>query len=73
MITVKFLGPIAQEDKTFDVNNLDELSLKLQEDENLKEWLPKLAIAVNDKIIKDKDYQFEDGDIISLLPPVCGG
>jgi molybdopterin synthase sulfur carrier subunit len=72
-ITVQFLGPIARNTQTFDVNNLKELNLKLREDESIKEWLPKLAVAVNDKIIKDLNFTFSDGDKVSLLPPVCGG
>jgi molybdopterin synthase sulfur carrier subunit len=72
-IIVQFLGPIAQEEQTFDVNDLSELKLKLSQIENLQDWLPNLAVAVNDIIIKDLDFKFTEGDKVSLLPPVCGG
>jgi molybdopterin synthase sulfur carrier subunit len=73
MITVEFLGPISRPSQSFDIATLEELSIQLKQNESLKEWLPKLAVAVNDKIVKDMNYQFNDGDKISLLPPVCGG
>lgn len=73
MIKVEFLGPIAKEPKEFDIKNLAELSEKLKEDASLKEWLECSAVAVNDKIVKEKDFPLSDGDRVSLLPPVCGG
>jgi len=73
MVTVEFLGPISRPNEEFEVSNLKELSIELKKDEVIKEWLPKLAIAVNDRIIKDIDFTLKDGDKISLLPPVCGG
>ena len=73
MVEIEFLGPINRENLSLDVLTLDEVSLKLKDDEELSGWLEKCAIAVNDKIIFDKNIQLNDGDKISLLPPVCGG
>ncbi len=73
MVTVEFLGPIGKEPIQLDITNLLELSQKLKEDESLKEWLECSAVAINDKIVASKDHPLQDGDKISLLPPVCGG
>lgn len=73
MVTVEFLGPIGKEPRQFDITNLLELSNELKKEESLKEWLECSAVAVNDKIVSTKDYPLQDGDKISLLPPVCGG
>ena len=73
MVTVEFLGPIGKEPKEFDISNLSELSKKLKEDETLHEWLECSAVAVNDKIVSSKEYPLQNGDKVSLLPPVCGG
>ena len=73
MVTVEFLGPISKEPIKLDINNLNELSQKLKQDETLKEWLECSAVAVNDSIVSTKDFPLHDGDKVSLLPPVCGG
>jgi molybdopterin synthase sulfur carrier subunit len=73
MVKVEFLGPIGKEPLELDIANLTELSVVLQEDESLKEWLECSAVAVNDKLVQNKDYPLKDGDKVSLLPPVCGG
>ena len=73
MVTVEFLGPIGKEPKQLDITNLSQLSDKLKEDESLKEWLECSAVAVNDKLVSSKDHPLQDGDKVSLLPPVCGG
>ena len=73
MVDIEFLGPIDRKSISLDVLTLDEVSLKLQDDKELNDWLQKCAIAVNDEIIFDKNIQLKDGDKISLLPPVCGG
>ncbi len=70
---IEFLITIAKEPKELDIKNLQELSEKLKEDPSLKEWLECSAVAVNDKIVKQKDFPLNDGDKVSLLPPVCGG
>ena len=73
MVMVEFLGPIGKKPKEMDITNLSELSQKLKEDESLKEWLECSAVAVNDKIVSSKEHPLQDGDKVSLLPPVCGG
>ena len=70
-VVVKFLGPIARDD--LEVNIKDENELKeILKKELSKEWLESIAVAVNDEIVSNlKDLK--DGDVITLLPPVCGG
>jgi len=70
-VVVKFLGPLSREDKLFDVKNSDDLKDKLKKEIG-SEWIESVAIAVNDKIVSDLN-NIKDGDIISILPPVCGG
>ncbi len=73
MITIEFLGPIAQEDITIKANSLQDVADFLQEDPKLSLWLDSLAIAINDKLTDSLDTPLNDGDRVSLLPPVCGG
>ncbi len=73
MVLIEFLGPINKEDIKLNITSLKELSNYMKNDEELKEWIDNCAVAVNDKIIKNKDYQLKTGDKISILPPVCGG
>ena len=73
MVIVEFLGPINKEPIELDVKSLKELADVLKQDESLKDWLRNSAIAVNDEIVNDIDLKLNDGDKISILPPVCGG
>ena len=73
MVTVEFLGPINKEKMNLDIANLSELSEVLKGDEEVSTWLETCAVAINDTLISSKDIQLNDGDKISLLPPVCGG
>ncbi|RXJ56173.1 MoaD/ThiS family protein [Candidatus Marinarcus aquaticus] len=73
MVEVEFLGPINKEKLTLDISNLSQLSELLKEDNDVVEWLDKCAVAVNDTLVSSKDMSLNDGDKISLLPPVCGG
>ncbi len=73
MIIVEFLGPINKEPLSLEITNLNQLSVILKDDNSLQKWLENSAVAVNDCIIQDKDLVLNDGDKISLLPPVCGG
>ncbi len=73
MIQIEFLGPIKKEPLEVDIQNLEELSSILKEDESLHPWLENSAVAVNDVLVKDKTALLKDGDKVSLLPPVCGG
>jgi len=73
MIKVEFLGPIDKETMTLDVASLDALSNVLKQDKDVASWLEKCAVAVNDKLVSSRDIALNDGDKVSLLPPVCGG
>ena len=73
MVQVEFLGPINKESMSLDIKNLNELSEILKNDNDVSSWLSKCAVAVNDTMVCSKDIALNDGDKISLLPPVCGG
>ena len=73
MVTIDFLGPINKDSLQVDIKNLNELSEILKNDEAVSSWLDKCAVAVNDTMISSKDVVLNDGDKVSLLPPVCGG
>ena len=76
MIKVEFLGPIGNETISLDVKNLLELKHILNNDskfENIKQWLDDCAVAVNNKMVDTLDIQLNNGDKVTLLPPVCGG
>ncbi|NPA66074.1 MAG: MoaD/ThiS family protein [Epsilonproteobacteria bacterium] len=73
MVIVEFLGPIPKERLELEIANLQELSDILAQDPTLKEWVECSAVAVNDTLVAQKDYPLQDGDKVSLLPPVCGG
>ncbi|RXJ65784.1 molybdopterin synthase sulfur carrier subunit [Halarcobacter ebronensis] len=73
MVKVEFLGPINKEPIEVDIKSLNELSTILKNDEVLSKWLENCAVAVNDTMVISKDISLEDGDRVSLLPPVCGG
>ena len=73
MVKVEFLGPIKKEPMQIDITNLNQLSEILKEDTDLTQWLENSAVAINDVLVSKKDHILNDGDKISLLPPVCGG
>ena len=73
MVTVDFLGPIQKPSLELEISNLNELAKILQDDEEMKEWLDNCAVAVNDTLVSSLEVALEDGDKVSLLPPVCGG
>lgn len=73
MVRVEFLGPIQKQPLELEITNLSELPKILQEDKELSEWLSNSAVAVNDTLVASLDVALQDGDKISLLPPVCGG
>ena len=70
-VLIKFLGPISRDDLEVEISDSNELKEIIKQNVD-KEWLDILAVAVNDKIVSSLD-DIKDGDIISLLPPVCGG
>lgn len=74
MAKVVFLGPIDLEPLEVESSSFEELRDALSKIEALREWLPLCAVAINDEIIKDTSkVAIKSSDIISLLPPVCGG
>ena len=73
MVVIEFLGPIKREAIELDISTIKELSDFILKDDILSTWADSLAVGVNDEIITDINYQFKDGDRVTLLPPVCGG
>lgn len=73
MVKIEFLGPINKDSIELDIKSLDELSKILKDDKDLSLWLDTCAVAVNDTLVCSKDIKLNDGDKVSLLPPVCGG
>ena len=73
MVKVNFLGPIKYKSIELKVNSLKELSIELKKIECIKDWLKDSTVAVNDIIISDIKLKLNDGDVISILPPVSGG
>ncbi len=73
MVKIEFLGPINKDSIELDIKSLDDLSKILKDDKDLSLWLDTCAVAVNDTLVCSKDIQLNNGDKVSLLPPVCGG
>ncbi|OCL81836.1 MoaD/ThiS family protein [Arcobacter porcinus] len=73
MVKVEFLGPINKDGMNIEIKNLKELSDILKKDDELLSWLETCAVAVNDTLVSNRDFELKSGDKISLLPPVCGG
>ena len=73
MVKVEFLGPINKDSLELDISNLSQLSEVLKGDADVSNWLETCAVAINDTLTTTKDVNLEDGDKVSLLPPVCGG
>lgn len=73
MVTVEFLGPIGRPNQELDIDNLSQLAAILQEDKEMSEWLANSAVAVNNNLVTSLETPLNDGDKVSLLPPVCGG
>ncbi|WP_456458756.1 MoaD/ThiS family protein [Nitratifractor sp.] len=73
MVKVEFLGPIAREPMEVDAKSLAELSKRLYDEETIRPWLQKCAVAINDVMVKDPNHPLKEGDRVSILPPVCGG
>ena len=68
---IKFLGPVAREDLEVKVENSEELKNIIKSNLD-KKWLDVVAIAINDNIVLNLN-NIKDGDVITILPPVCGG
>lgn len=73
MVTINFLGPIGLDFMELNVSNLEELANALRQNEQAAKWLENSSVAINDRIVSDKSTPLQDGDVVSILPPVCGG
>lgn len=73
MVKVEFLGPIEHEELNLDVKSLKELKIELKKYPDIAKWLPISAVAVNNKICENINIELKNGDVIVILPPVCGG
>ncbi|BFU78299.1 MoaD/ThiS family protein [Arcobacter sp. 15-2] len=73
MVRIEFLGPIGKEPLDLNISNLSELSEILKKDDSLSIWLKNSACAINDVLTNDKNAPLNDGDKVTMLPPVCGG
>ena len=73
MVTVEFLGPIGKAPVEMQAQTLAEVAAVLKQDEAVSGWLSKSAVALNDTMVSDLDTKLQEGDKISILPPVCGG
>jgi len=73
MIKVEFLGPIGRDSIEMEASTLADVSTKLKEYSDLASWLDKCAVALNDTMVNDLSIALQDGDRVSILPPVCGG
>lgn len=65
MITIEFLGPINKKPIQIDIQNLNELSEVLKQDESLKSWLKNSTVAIKDTLVKDTNHILNDGDKVS--------
>jgi len=73
MIKVEFLGPIGKEAIEIEAATLSDVAKRLKEESDLTAWLDKCAVAVNDTMVSDLATPLNEGDKVSILPPVCGG
>ena len=73
MIKVEFLGPIGKPSLEMEAATLADVANRLKEDTELVSWLDKCAVAINDTMVNDLATILQDGDRVSILPPVCGG
>ncbi|MFA6189444.1 MAG: MoaD/ThiS family protein [Sulfuricurvum sp.] len=73
MITVEFLGPIKKPVLSMEASTLHDVARVLKEDTEMGQWIDSCAVAVNDTLVSSLDTVLQDGDKVSLLPPVCGG
>jgi len=74
MIKVEFLGPIGIDAIELDIKNIYELSEVFKSMSAMEQWIDISAIAINDTVIINRELAvLNDGDVVSVLPPVCGG
>ncbi len=73
MVKIEFLGPIEQESLEIEANSLKDVANFLQNIESINSWLDRCAVAVNSQMCSDLSKKLNSGDVVSILPPVCGG
>lgn len=74
MIKVEFLGPIGLNPIELNIKTINELSESLKQISAMDQWIGISAIAINNKIVTQSEgHILYDGDVVSILPPVCGG
>ncbi len=73
MVKIEFLGPIEQKPLEIEADSLRDVANFLQKIESLNSWLDRCAVAVNGEMCNDLSKRLYSGDIVSILPPVCGG
>jgi molybdopterin synthase sulfur carrier subunit len=73
MVKIEFLGPIAHEPLEIEASTLQDVANRLQNIDGVNEWLDRCAVAVNSEMTNDLTKVLKSGDVISILPPVCGG
>ena len=73
MVKVEFLGPIGKEPIELNIKSLEELADYMAKSDALREWAKNSAVAVNDTIVQNRNFQLKSGDVVTILPPVCGG
>ena len=74
VIKVNFLGPIKHESIELACKDFAELKAHLAKLDFMQPWLSCSALALNNKLLNTKDEpELKSGDVLSVLPPVCGG
>lgn len=73
MAKIEFLGPIGIDTMDIHVGSMKELSVLLNEIPQMQDWIDNSAVAINNTIVSSLDIAVKDEDIITILPPVCGG
>ncbi len=73
MVKIEFLGPIEQEPLEIEAESLEDVANFLQNIESVNSWLDRCAVAVNSDMCSNLSKKLNSGDIVSILPPVCGG
>ncbi len=73
MVKIEFLGPIEQESLEIEAKSLEDVANFLQNIESVNSWLDRCAVAVNSQMCSDLSKKLNSGDVVSILPPVCGG
>ncbi|NPA55570.1 MAG: hypothetical protein GXO40_04320 [Epsilonproteobacteria bacterium] len=69
-ITVQFMGPLQRDDVVLDIQDngqfIDEIQKYIPQ-----EFIDSVSIAINNQLVSKVELQ--DGDVVTILPPVCGG